>query len=90
MTHTPNHSLDSLDERKWDDLDHLLGICDCLPPHDYLYNSKDQKQAISDYVEAEKQKAYKKGFDEAWRKYDPDTYYPAKQLEATLRQEEIK
>lgn len=41
---------DPMAEDSWDDLDHLLGICNCLPPHDYLYDAKDQKAAINAYT----------------------------------------
>ncbi len=42
-----------------EELDHLLGICNCLPPHDWLHGPTEQKQAIVDLinkvaVEAEK------------------------------------
>lgn len=45
-----------------DDLDHLLGYCDCLPPH-YVYGNttEDIKQALNQWANDREAKAYEKG-----------------------------
>lgn len=40
MTHPPQLEEESEELYAWDELDHVLGYCDCLPLHDWAYNPK--------------------------------------------------